>query len=50
MTYMYLIYRIKDNGRYFLPELLTDGLYETRKEANKHRKNGWDVKRVKVQS
>lgn len=50
MIYMYLVYRIKQNGRYFLPDLLADGLYETRKEANKHLKNGWSIKRISIKA
>lgn len=46
---MYLLYRIKDNRR-FAPELLVDGVYPTRKDANAAKKSGygWGVKKVKA--
>lgn len=46
---MYLVYRIKDNGR-FMHELIVGGLFNTLDEANINKKRGWMIKRILVQN
>lgn len=41
----YLVYRIKDNGRY-MPELIVGGLYPTLADAETNRKRNWLIKRI----
>lgn len=44
---MYLVYRLKDNGR-FASELVVGGLFHTLDEANDNKKRGWFIKRISV--